>query len=973
MPMTEQIKILNHLKLNPEINSLQISREKENLVATINFQLNAKDDSKTNAWFLDKKIISFINLKIICCFTRGLHNELVKNPIFLFKGIPNGLFPKEDYQIIEKKITPSSVNIFKTTDNIISTSFSNEIKRENKTSFFSIFLAASIDNNEIANKYNINNEKLKFIVGTHQKEIFIENDQIVNQKVLDITVFKQKEKLEFNLKFIDDILSTKISSHIILNPNNNHFSSVDYSFNENNDISLLYSLKIDNLMKERSRYKFFFENAFFIENFYKNKENFLPQHIVFKRIDLISNKTDTLYDGKFIESYSSNDVSFDLLKFNTSTIWLGAKDKTSKRLKNRVKYQLELTFEDKTISFLEDIKNSILEELNKIETIINFAHFGNYFQQELNYFKPSLYEDLKNHNLSIQGSILTTAKILSQFRNFSNDSINSIIQLSKSQFFNLEILESIRQILSYLKSETTLLQNNILARTNKIIVDNISQEIELDSFQSKVSVFETNQSRSIAQISSENLIERLNIENSKYYKTNNIENKNLYFTPMRLISKDKSISQNNKIDQLDFESYNELLINVYYLKIFERIPENLSNYEKLIDILFYYGITFELGTEEGSKTNEVPVRLSPSRKAPVSRAKILDEKTLLYVFLKSIAFKNAEIFSYKNINPKSDSTKKQLIDLNKIPVQSRAIIESFENNQFTRLNNEEISKNIDDIFRNFALYLNFKHVYKIEYLEEDSLQWKELSVDKIKNNELICRYIPFYDENLNIKQDLEISFTNANDIFILSNNSSIGVRGQVPTQKDIPFLEDIYALYPFGSMVYGTDRDSSDFDFILVTKKDKNLTNNVIIHNNFSYTIVSYEQYLKDLMSHEIYALETYFLPESAITVRPASPWPFRLNVAMLKESIKKEMEKNFRKTEERFKNKESLRAIKTLFYGIRAAVFAKQIINFRKITNYAAADSYWEELKSINETNWAQFRDKYRKLYSSLYLSLGN
>lgn len=965
------IKIINHLNLLPQVTSVHINNGDESFVSTVNYRLDAKDDSRKNAWFLDKKIISFINFKMIFCFSREIYNDLLKNQTLLFSGIPDGFYSKDDYQVIEKKIAPGNVNIIRTTDSVLSYSFSEEVKRQKRAAFFGVFLVAAIDNNEIAVKYKINSEKLTSIIGTFEKEIFIENNQVTNNKVLDVSIFKQKEKIKINLDFIEDILSSNLKNQII-NLNDNYFSSVDFSFNEEEHVTLLYSIKINKLIKDQSRYKFFFENSSFEENYFQNKSNFLPQHIIIKRFDTVSNKDEVLYDGKFIESYSSKDFSFDLLKFNQTTIWIGIKDKNTKNLNNIVQYNIELIFEDKTISILEDIKNSTLEELNKIESIINIAWFGNYFQEEINCFKPSLYEDLQAHNLSIQSLILNTAKILSQFRNFNSSSINSIIQLSKSQYFNLEILESIKQILSYLKAEITLLQNDVLFRTNKFSIKNASQKIELQTSKNKISIFETNQLRSVSQISGDYLIDRLKIENDKYYKNNNIENKNLFFSPLIISVGERKISQKNKINELDYDLYNSLLIDLFYLKIFKNIPYNISNYEKLTEILFYYGITFEIETEETTKTNEITNRYGGRIEPP--KAILLNERLLLQIFLQSIVYKkNSDIFSFKNIDPKSDSTKKQLVDISKAPIQSRSIIESLQDNQFTVLKREELSSNINDIFKNFALYLNYKHLYTIEFLDND-FKWKELSFDQIKkNDELICRYVPYYNENLDIKQDLEMLLANTNDIFILSNNISIPGRGRNPTQKDVPFLDDIYALYPFGSIIYGTDRDISDFDFILVTKSQQKLTNNVIKHNDFNYNIVSADQYLKDLNNHEIYALETYFLPDSLITLKPSRPWSFKLDKSILKRSIKAKMEKSLRLAAAAFAEKDFRRGKKRLFYGLNSAIFAKQIFTFGKITNYSEGNYIWNELNSSTETDWRFYEKKYKKLYDEFYLALGN
>lgn len=69
-------------------------------------------------------------------------------------------------------------------------------------------------------------------------------------------------------------------------------------------------------------------------------------------------------------------------------------------------------------------------------------------------------------------------------------------------------------------------------------------------------------------------------------------------------------------------------------------------------------------------------------------------------------------------------------------------------------------------------------------------------------------------------------------------------------------------IYPFGSRVYGTEREDSDHDFVAVLKKGIQKTDSILNFGDYHYQVYSHEEFVAKIEAHDIQALECIFLPK---------------------------------------------------------------------------------------------------------------
>jgi predicted nucleotidyltransferase len=180
--------------------------------------------------------------------------------------------------------------------------------------------------------------------------------------------------------------------------------------------------------------------------------------------------------------------------------------------------------------------------------------------------------------------------------------------------------------------------------------------------------------------------------------------------------------------------------------------------------------------------------------------------------------------------------------------------------------------------------------------------------------------------------------------------------------------KEVLNIYSYGSRVYGTHSESSDYDFIIVMDKDVkefSLTSN---DGNINVHLYSIDDFLTQCFQHKIAALECIFLPKELL-LKNRLKISFSLDKEKLRSSISEKASHSWVKAKKKLEveqDKNVYIAKKSLFHSFRIIDFGMQIAQHSKIVDYASCNSLWEEIKNDDSEEWDSYKDKYHELHNN-------
>lgn len=188
-------------------------------------------------------------------------------------------------------------------------------------------------------------------------------------------------------------------------------------------------------------------------------------------------------------------------------------------------------------------------------------------------------------------------------------------------------------------------------------------------------------------------------------------------------------------------------------------------------------------------------------------------------------------------------------------------------------------------------------------------------------------------------------------------------------------INDLIAVYPYGSRVYGTANKNSDYDFIVITKnKTTEQYSDNLININF-YTPEEHQERLND---HEISALECYFLDPNLVLFdrqhplnknNSYTPFTFKLDKSKLRHSLCAKSSNSWVKAKKKLtveKDYDLMIGKKSLFHAIRIIVFGVEIASHGKIVDYRVSNDIYKEIMGEYES-WSDLFKEYKTRYNHL------
>lgn len=181
--------------------------------------------------------------------------------------------------------------------------------------------------------------------------------------------------------------------------------------------------------------------------------------------------------------------------------------------------------------------------------------------------------------------------------------------------------------------------------------------------------------------------------------------------------------------------------------------------------------------------------------------------------------------------------------------------------------------------------------------------------------------------------------------------------------------EDILNIYPYGSRVYQTHTNNSDYDFIIVMNKDVREYSLTSDDENINIHLYSPDGFLDQLRGHKIAALECFFLaPE--LCLKQKLKFSFCLNKQKLRSSISEKVSHSWVKAKKKMeveKDRNIYIGKKSLFHSFRILDFGMQIAINNQIKNYSSMNHLWKEIKDNPAEDWETYKTKYQILHNSM------
>lgn len=185
--------------------------------------------------------------------------------------------------------------------------------------------------------------------------------------------------------------------------------------------------------------------------------------------------------------------------------------------------------------------------------------------------------------------------------------------------------------------------------------------------------------------------------------------------------------------------------------------------------------------------------------------------------------------------------------------------------------------------------------------------------------------------------------------------------------KQLNIEDEVLAIFPYGSRIYGTARPTSDFDYIIVLKRamleSGAFRQNAISNTTRSVQGVLYSRggFIDAINNYEIGALECLSLPEEKIILKK---WPFKVAKWHEKTMVKKIIEKA--SASRHIANMQAKsgfpeRAKKGMFHALRILHFGLQLKEHQKIVDFTVCNSLYHKFQKIEPEEF-DTRNYYRE-----------
>jgi len=163
----------------------------------------------------------------------------------------------------------------------------------------------------------------------------------------------------------------------------------------------------------------------------------------------------------------------------------------------------------------------------------------------------------------------------------------------------------------------------------------------------------------------------------------------------------------------------------------------------------------------------------------------------------------------------------------------------------------------------------------------------------------------------------------------------------------------VHNIYVFGSRVYETHSDNSDWDIIVVAN---NSVESIEIKSDlYNIHIYTPKKFQEDLDWHMPKNIECYFAPSWA-KLQESIKFDFTLDIKKLRHATSHVSSNSWVKSKKKLEIGDYHIGIKSLFHSLRIPMFSTQLINTGHI-DFTSANFIWNKLNRVDE-NWCHYSD---------------
>ena len=168
-------------------------------------------------------------------------------------------------------------------------------------------------------------------------------------------------------------------------------------------------------------------------------------------------------------------------------------------------------------------------------------------------------------------------------------------------------------------------------------------------------------------------------------------------------------------------------------------------------------------------------------------------------------------------------------------------------------------------------------------------------------------------------------------------------------------------IYLFGSQIYKTSVEKSDYDILIIAKTVSPETE--IVVDNLNIHILTYDRFMEGLKQFNMRNIECIFSPS---ILKEDIKIPFEIKIDSLRHSISHTVSNSWVKSMKKITQGDYYIGIKSLFHSMRIAMFGTQLIQYGNIIDWGCANYIWEDLISKPWT-WVELDSKYKPLRNKL------
>ncbi|WP_394850210.1 nucleotidyltransferase domain-containing protein [Pendulispora brunnea] len=178
---------------------------------------------------------------------------------------------------------------------------------------------------------------------------------------------------------------------------------------------------------------------------------------------------------------------------------------------------------------------------------------------------------------------------------------------------------------------------------------------------------------------------------------------------------------------------------------------------------------------------------------------------------------------------------------------------------------------------------------------------------------------------------------------------------------------DVRLCVRCGSHVYGTAREGSDEDFLVVLN-DAEARQDLLWGENLNVVVHGAGTYAKALEDQSIFALEGLFAPAEHRLKDARPPFVYRRDVARLRDSAKARSDSDWTKAQKRFDAESSP---KRVLHALRVLAFATQIAEHGAIVDFRVAGPWWARVRSGEHATWEALAKEFAPVRDGLLVEL--